>query len=787
MNIIGYRHLDSLRADLRDAWRGLRRDPGFTVVAVAIVAAMLTANMVLFAFLDAFFLRRLPIAAAERHFELSVQDEQGRAQRSWPLADVERFLADRESVLETGYAFADRRVIVGDREQRSYVEVVTPSYFELVKPRLAAGRLPEGQEASILLSDSGWKRLTGSDPNAIGTTLMVNGVAVTIVGRLAEGAGGLEPVTPDFWMLAGAVAGHASRHDSYSIGGVLREGISAEQASAALAPAVRALDANSAQDSARRVLVEPRPTFLRERRELQPAALSILFLFGLVTLIAGANLTSLHLARAVARRRDLAIRVALGASRARLIRHILTESVLLAGIAAIAAWAISLFSIASLQGFVFSIVSDAGMSVRSIDVDARVFAATLLLAALVGAGCALTPALHVTRGSLEGALRRDARWLSGRVSAGRLRGALVMVQIALSLPLLVGAGILVRSVAGVNRMDAGFEIDRLVDLRADPSSARVFARMRDVPGVTAIGAAANTPLTGPMARTSARVAGTMMPVGFNRVDERFFDTVGIRVTWGRNFHPHETAANAPVAIISQATARRLFAEGNPLGRSMELEGEGGQFRSHEIVGIAADVISGLFIQGHDATAVYVPGNLESGASEILLRVERAGAAELTGLRAACADVGAFCEPYTLRRVLSMQRVPFVVSSAVAVSLGLLALGLACLGLHGLARFSVVQRTREFGVRFALGATRANVLGNVLAESTRRSAWGIALGLPVSLAISALLAAKVPFLQSFDVLSYFLVPCILLVCALLATLAPALRAAAIDPITALREE
>jgi len=791
-----YRHLDNLRADLRYAGRGLRRDPGFTILAVLIVAAMLTANTVLFAFLDAFFLRRLPIAGAERHFELTVLNQQGRSERQWPLADVETLISSRGGVLEMAYAFSARRVIIGGREpKRSYVEVVSANYFQLVRPPLAAGRTPArgatGAPApEILLSYTGYKRLLGSATNPVGHTLIVDGVSLTVAGVLREGAGGLEPVTPDFWMLAGTADANASASPPrYSIGGILREGISSEQAAAALAPAVLDLYKNGSPDERYRAAIELRPTYLRERRELQPLALGLLLLFGLVTLIASANLTSLHLARATARRRDLTIRVALGASRARLAGHLVAESMLIAGIAAFAAWGLSVASLQALHGLVFRMVSDAGMSMQPIHADARIFVAVLLLAGLLGVGCGLGPALHSTRGALEGALRRDGLWLAGRVSAGRLRGALVVLQVALSLPLLVCAGILVRSAANANQADTGFDLDRIVDLRADPPADRLLARLRALPGVASVSTAASTPLTGPLPHYPSRVAGSAGRLGFNRVDERFFETLGMAVRQGRGFHAEEAWQHAPVAVISEATARQLFPTASATGQTIEFEvGREGEYQPYLIVGVVPDVMSGFFFQGRDTTSVYTPGNLErENQKEVLVRLDRGTGEDLDQLRHACADVGVFCEPMTLRKVLGQQRIPFLVGSQVASSLGLLALVLACLGLHGLARFAVVQRTREFGVRMALGASPGHILRNVLGESLRRSGVGLAVGLPLSLTLSLLLATQVPFLESFHAITYLAVPLILLACALLASLLPAIRAAAIDPVSAIRED
>jgi hypothetical protein len=208
------------------------------------------------------------------------------------------------------------------------------------------------------------------------------------------------------------------------------------------------------------------------------------------------------------------------------------------------------------------------------------------------------------------------------------------------------------------------------------------------------------------------------------------------------------------------------------------------------VGVADDVISAFFFRGKDASAIYRPASLESGsASGLLMRLDDAGAESLGALKAACQEIASFCDPNTLERMLGVQRVPFEVSSLIASSLGALALGLACLGLHGLVRFAAVQRAREFGVRLALGATRRQILIGVLGDSLRRVALGVGVGLPGCLALSAFVASRIRHrvFETFDPTTYALVPIMLLASALLASLMPALRAAATDPIKALREE
>jgi len=794
-----YRFFDELHADLRDAFRGLKRDRSFSVVAVSVIASVLAANMVLFAFLDAYFLRPLPIEGARSHVELSARDADGRRQGAWPLKEALSLIASDNPVLEKGYGFAVRRTVVRGREPlRAYVEVVTPSYFDLVKPKLAMGRalsaaptLPA--EQAMMLSHTGWERLTGSDPGIIGKGLLVDGVSLTVVGVLEEGTGGLEPVTPEFWVLAGAADAASNTPTNYAIAGLLRDGVSPEQAAAGLTPILRGLSPGSGLSPLTvEARIDSRPTLLRESKDLEPLAVSLLFLFGLVTVVAAANLTSLHLARATARRQDLSIRAALGASRERLVRHLITEGLVVSFVAAGIAWGLSVASVAAVQGIVFSIVSDAGMSMLPVEVDARIVAAALALAFVIGIGCALVPALSTTRMNQSIVLKRDGLFLGGMMSAGRLRGALVVLQVALSLPLLVSAGVLVRSAEKATRADVGYRLDGLIDLRAEPPSTRLVDRLRTHPGVASISAVAQTPLSGDIARVSVRHDGSEEIFGTNAVDEHFFKTLGIDVRQGRNFLPHETASRAPVIVISEATAKRLWPGQNPLGRVLDL-GDGKtpeSYRSHEVVGVAGDVVSTFFFRGKDPSAIYRPASLESGAAlELLMRLDDAAAESLGALKTTCQEIASFCDPYTFERMLGMQRVPFVVASLIASSLGVLALGLACLGLHGIVRFAAVQRAREFGVRLAIGATRRQILFSVLAESLRRVSIGVVVGLPGCLALSAFVASRIRHrvLETFDPTAYLLVPVMLLASALLASLMPALRAAATDPIKALREE
>ncbi len=791
----GWRPVDELRADVRDTVRGVKRDPGFGFVSVAVIAAALSANTVLFAFLDAFFLRPLPIAGADRHVELSMRNAKNEAWTAWPLRDLRGILDPGNPALEHAYGFGIRRAIVGGVEpKRAYAEVVTPGYFELRTPRLAMGRAPRtvdgSWEPSLLLSHNGWERLTNSDPSPVGKTLLVDGLSLTIVGVAEKDEGGLEPVTPEFWMLAGAPPRSGRGDDErLNVSGLLREGVSAERAGAMLVSLLPREPASPGATAVVEARLEPRTTLLRENKEMQPVALALVFLFGLVTLIAAANLTSLHLARAMARRQDLSIRAALGASRSRIVRHLMTESVLIAAIAGLLSWAIAVASVAWVQGSVFGMIADAGLSMQPIEVGGRIVIMNFVLALIVGLGCGLLPALQTTRMHRTVSLKPDATWTSAGITSNRLRGFLVVAQVALSLPLLVGAVILMRGAETAGRVDVGYRVDGLLDVRAEPATPRVLDRLRALPGVRDVTTVRNTPLTGQDIRTVARIGADETSISFNQVDDRFLGTLGIALVSGRGFEAAEATAGAPVAIVSESTAKRLWPNGAALGGAVDILGIDGSdtYTRHEVIGIAKDAVTGWFFQGSERPIVYVPGTVGGGLTDIVVRVDDASPGFLTAARAACAESGSFCEPFPLTRVLAMQRTPFLIAGLIASCLGALALGLACLGLHGLVRFAVAQRRREFGVRIALGASRAVVLRGVLGESLRRVGVGLAIGLPVCLGLSALIASKVRVLSWFDPFAYGGVPPALLIAALLASLMPALRAAGTDPIRALREE
>lgn len=806
----GLRALDELQGDLRYAWRGFRRDRGFTAIAVVVLGLTIGANTALFTFLDAYFLTKVPIAAADRHVELSrFTPEISTA--GWTLEEVTAIRAAGAQVIEQVYATAVRRpTLIGDDPLPLYAEAVTASFFALAQPRFQRGH---GFDASadwkgaaapvVVLSHAGWRRLTASDPAIVGKTLSLDGAPFTVVGITDERFRGFDVVMPDLWMTAPAseqvldvgrrARGGLSGPAFYNVSALLRPGVSPEQAAAALLPAVRDLPARDIDLREARVRVRPRPTLMRERDDVAPLAVALMAAFGAVVLIAGANLTNMQLARGAARARDIALRVSLGATRRRLVRQIVTESVLIAALGGAAGYVLAWLTVGALHAWVFGLVSNAGITVLPITLDWRAFVFTLGLALVVGCITGLAPALEATRPGLRQHLAEGAGAIGGGRRPRRLRDALLVAQVGASFVLLIAAGLLLQTASKASRIDNGRQFDRLVDLRFEGPTQGLIDRLTTAPGVDGAAAALNTPLAGQAPRIGVTVRGEQRRVAYNLVDERFLDVMETAIRQGRGFTAGDAAARARYAIVSEATARALWPGANPLGQTLAFaespDGDPASQGAYEVVGVAEDVASGWFFEGLDRSHVYLPAAVGSRAmGEVIVRTRGPAEVALPALRTVCRDVRpAGCRPMTLETMLEQQQLPFAIAARVSSGLGALALALACLGLYGLVSFTVVQRTREIGVRLALGATRQAVAIDVVSHAVRRVGLGLALGLPLCFALSWLVAAYIPSAGAFDPRLYVAVGGGLALAAAVAAAIPAQRAARIDPLIALRHE
>ncbi|MEW5983492.1 MAG: ABC transporter permease [Acidobacteriota bacterium] len=794
------RLLSACREEIHDAIRGLVRNPWFSLGIVVSIAIALAANAVLVAFLNAYFWKPLPFARAADHVEIYGRDAAGRVNSSWRSADARHLREAAASVLDRAYAFGERRATVQPLGSADVVPavgaLVTREYFTLVEPRLALGRLPfstEGggrNEPGIVLSDQGWRRLAFSRTDVVGQSVRIDNAFFVVSGVMAPAVTGLEPISPDFWILADTYESTVGPFDGYIVGGLLRHGVSAAAASDAMMAPMRSLPRTGSQTGPpASAIVFPRPSLIRERTELQPLVLSLLVAFALMTLAAGANLTGIFHARVAGRARAAAIRVALGATRGRLVRQVLFESLVLAcagGVLAVAgAWLV----VSRLQGHVFAMVAQAGLTLAPVRVDWSVGLYTLLLAVAVGCACALAPALAAGTAS--------ARSLGG----GGVRGGpgprralqrLVVAQAAITVPLLVVAGVIATNAARARQVDVGYDLAPLIDMGfsdLDPARVEQFRldpRIADVTTVAAI------PLAGQSPRVPVMVDGETRRLAHNVVDARFFDTLWIPILRGRSLDRSDEAPNARGIIVSESAARLLWPGTNGVGQSLDLDlADTGspQWERYDVVGVAGDALYGFFFEGRELPMIYVPAPVASASTGQLLARVAGGDAAAFDTRALCRayDASQLCRPMTLSALADRQRVPFVVAAEIASGLGSLTLVLACMGLYGLVSFSVVRQTRDIGVRMAIGATPRSVLVAVAGGAGRRMLAGVAIGLPCAALLLGLVEWRVPFVETFSPTVYLLVPAVLFAAGVGTALVPARRAARVDPIVALRQE
>ena len=800
--IRGTTRLEQLTGEARTVVRGLRRDVWFSVGIIATVGTALAANAALVTFLNGYFWKPLPIPRVADHVEIAGRDAAGRVNGAWASAHASRIVEGAAPVLEQVYAVAERRAAVvppgGKEPQPAVGAVVTREYFALVEPHLAIGRLPfapagGGEDAAgIVLSDAGWRRLAASRRDVVGEVIRIDDAFFTVTGVMTPSVIGLEPITPDFWILANTYELAVGPLDhGYVVGGLLRSGITASAASEAMTTVVRSLPSlERAAPPKAAAVVLPRTTLTRERTELAPLILTLLVAFALMTLVACANLSGIYHARVAGRTSDFSIRFALGASRGRIVRQVLLEGVVLACIGGMLACAGAWLTVDRLQGHVFSMVIQAGLTMAPVTVDGVVCLYTMLLAVAVGAVCALTPALAAL--SAQPGAPGEGGLVRGGGRSHRTLQRLVVAQAGISLTLLLAAGIVVKNATRAQQVEIGYDLAPLVDLgfeRLTPARVEQFLLDPRVADATTV---SETPLAGQLPRVTVRVNGHSQRLRHNVVDHRFFETLRIPILGGRAFVPADAAEGVRRVVVSASAARLLWPGQDPVGRDVDLdvsETEMPRWERHEVVGVAADALGGFFFEGREVPTLYLPAPVASARTQQLVARVPGGSATRADLRALCRayDPDALCRPMTVRALLDRQQVPFTVAAEIASSLGGVTLVLACIGLYGLVSFSVVRQTRDIGIRMALGATQRGVLADILRGAGRRMLHGAAFGLPAAGALLALLEWQVPMIETFDPVVFVLVPALLLAAGVATALVPARRAARVDPIVALRRD
>jgi predicted permease len=833
-----------LLQDLRYGARMLLKNPGFTLTAVMTLALGIGANTAIFSLTDQILLRSLPV---ERPEELVVlrspgpkggyvwSDGDDAAPFSYPMY---KDLRDRGANVFSGLLarFAIPLSVAGaGQTERADGELVSGNYFEVLGARPALGRVfsqeddrTPGAHQVVVLSHAYWTRRFGADPAILNKTLTVNGNLMTVIGVSGEGFRGVQVgQTPDVFipmmMKAQMIPnsrGLDNRRDYWlAIIGRLKPGMSRPQAEEAIRPTYRSIleeelslrGGGSAESRQRfldkRILLEDGSN---GRQVLQRSAkqpfLVLMGMAGLALLIACANVANLLLARGATRQREIAVRMALGAGRWRLMRQFLVESLMLSLIGGavglvVAGW--------TMQGLVAVIPPSVGALGLPTELDPRLLGFALALSALTGLLFGVAPAARATRLNLESTLREQGSSVSGGLSSVRFRKALVVSQIVLTTVLLVGAGLFARSLNNLSRLDLGLRPDHLIAFSVAPElngyspqrTINFFDDLRQsiaaLPGVRSVSAAELAILSDSTAGSNVTIEGYQaqenedMNISHNRIGPDYFATMGIPLIGGREFTIADGAAGPKVAIINETMARRFFANRDPIGSRFAF-GAGDRIRPDiEIVGVVKDSKHAT-VREEKRPFAYLPYAQEENLGRITFyaRTDQDVASIAPSLRR---EVGRrdnnlpIYDLKTLRQQADESLFTDRFLTFLSICFGLLAAALAAIGLYGVMAYTVTRRIREIGIRIALGATQGRVAWLILREVALLALAGLLAGVPLAYALGRSAESLLFGVKAGDPLVFAAASLLLGCVALLGGYLPARQAAKVDPMVALRRE
>jgi predicted permease len=826
--------LQTLWQDIRYALRMLAKNPGFTAVAVATLALGIGANTAIFSLLNALALRDLSVPQPQQLVRFGAQSgDETFVALSLPL--FEQISTSQKVFSSTFGWWGDNlsTVEIGGAPSRNSVLAVTGNFYSELGATPELGRLigPEDDDLRAVsptpiavLSYGFWQRHYGGDPNVAGKTLKIEGAAFTIIGVTRPGFSGinaerLPEITIPFTaepLLAGDsdVQKHLRRADAFLLeaAGRLKPDVRIDEAHAQLEsiwPAIR--DGLAPTDMA----PTERTRFLGLRmkvesgekgasllrKEFTKPLYVLLAISGLVLLVACVNLATLMLSRAAARGHEIAVRIALGASRMRLVRQTLTESVMLSVAGTIAGFILAYWWSVTLADFILGQFFNAPAQLN-LTPDMRVLLSTAMVAILTGVLFGLAPAWRTTREDPNFALQRNAQKFSR--STGRLGKSLIVTQVALSMVLLAAAGLFIHTLKKLRTIEPGYKASGVLDASLYPKPGgykkldwvnyyqELTARVSRLPGVESAGIAKMS-LGWRAWKEDVRVSQASnagVKVNFSLVMPGFFDTIGIYPERGRIFSWRDDEHVPRVAVVSESLAKKLFAGREAIGQQLEITSEP-TWQKVEIVGIVSDA-SLYDIREHAPPTLYLPSTQYGeymGWSQMMLRSKVTPAAMANEVRQAVDSLGheyvakTHMVVETIDRSLLRERV-FAILSAF---FGALALLLAGIGLYGLMAYNVARRTQEIGVRIALGAARNNVLAMILRETLGLTSIGVVLGLGCSLAASQIIANLLFGVSAQDPETLAAAAAVLIAVAAVAGWIPARRAMRVDPIVALRYE
>jgi putative ABC transport system permease protein len=822
MNSLG--GLETLWQDVRYSIRILRKNPGFTAVAVLTLALGIGANATIFSVTNALLLR--PPAGIEQPDQLVLLFRRFAHNRIEMNVSYPNFSdwRDQNQVL-SGLA-AYKTVWLGLSAEggsgRVQGAMVSGNYFEVLRVRPALGRtfLPEedripGAYPVAVVGYGLWQRRFGSDPGLVGREIRIGGHAFTVVGVAPRGfKGTVVGVSPEIWvpmMMEGQVAppdwqGWMSKRtwSMIQVIGRLRPGVSLEQAQANMDAVANQLEhAYPKENKGVGIALLPKITLYPwDRAKVVEFGALLTAVVGLVLLIACANVANLLLARAATRQKEVALRLTLGASRARVIYQLLTESVLLA----LMGGALGLL-LANWAAHILSKVSASATFLPGSDFspDARVLSFTVLLSFLTGVAFGLAPAWQASSIDPAPALKEAVLTLGSPRSW--LQGVLVIAPVAMSLVLLTGAGLLVRSLRNYLAVNPGFEMKNIVDLSLDLRLAnytetqgrllyqRLLEGVRALPGVESASLADGAPIAGEMNETTVldygqgRLLGEFdLPVSLVMATPGYFRTLGIRLVAGRDFTDRDTPQGPRVAIINETMAKRLWPGENAVGKRFATSQSGRPY--FQVVGVAKDARLEALREG-PGLAMFVPFDQHYQAGmTLLVRTAMDPMGLLPSIRSEVRFLDKNLPVFdvtTLRAAVATTLDQEKLYATLIGSFALVALVLAAIGIYGVISYSVARRTHEMGIRMALGAERSDVLKLVVGQGMLLTLSGLAAGFPAALGLARLLKSLLYGVNPNDALTFVLGALALWSTALLACYIPARRATKVDPLVALRHE
>lgn len=820
--------------DLRYGMRMLLKKPGFTLIAVVTLALGIGANAAIFSVVNSVLLRPLPYAEPDRLVFIS-DSAPGFGIPKFGLMEAE-FLRLREEVrsLERVALYTSTTLTLTGAGEPERVSSGTASgdFFAVLGVPLPLGRTfkleeePKGGSSVVILSHGFWQRKFAANPAALGQSLTLDGRSYTIVGVLPQGfksppelqsERAVELWVPPGYELASPCCSHG-----LNVIGRLRAGQTLEQAqaetSAIIAGVIRDYPEAYPKDGSSQTLINPLAQEIVG--DLRRGLWVLLAAVGFVLLIACANVANLLLARSEARQKEIAIRTALGAGPARIIRQLLVESMLLAIIGGglgllLAAWGVGLLP---------TLGSENIARLREIALDARVLGFTMGMTLLTGVVFGLAPAFQATKFDLHTALKeggRPSRPSASTRGRGRLRSVLVVAEVALSLVLLVGAGLLIRSFWRLQQVDTGFRADQLLTMRLYPPAStypndqrvatlyeNLLQRVRSLPGVKDAAVAGGVPIGDRNGATLMQTEGQPFELNplntaeWRVVSPDYFRTLGVRLLRGRFLEDHDQDQATAVAVINETLAHAHWPNEDPLGRRIRLLNKAPERATTvflTVVGVVADVKNGGLTEPA-RQEVYVPlrqraaaiASMGLGQQQMSLAV-RTSVEPMNLVNAIRQEVWALDRNIPVTGLRTMEQILESITVQPrfnTILLGIFAavsLLLAAVGIYGVLSYSVTQRTHEIGIRMALGASSRDVLKLVVKQGMRLALLGVALGLVASFGLTRLLSNLLFGVGATDPLTFAGIALLLMSVALLACYIPARRATKVDPLAALRHE